>query len=320
MIVLSLFDGISCGQVAFERLGITFDGKNNIYLASEIKNFAIDTTQLHYPNTIQVGDVCKLHFDKVTNALYANCEKHDNKYYIGDKVLNGKPDIIIGGSPCQNFSALRATLGNKIDGLEGDKSKLFYEYLRLLHEINPKYFLLENIKMKPESKTELDNYLGVEGILINSKLVSFQTRPRYYWTNIPNVELPEDKNVSYQDYVDTDATRCKEATPNKTPSRIKMWNNGESKINTMRHSANLRHATTIGCITRKQDRCPNSGMMPYNGWARFLTRREQELAQTLPIGYCDHLSYNKACDVIGDGWTVDVIKHILSFIPKEDLC
>lgn len=81
MIVLSLFDGISCGQIAFERLGITFDGKNNIYLASEIKNFAIDTTQLHYPNTIQVGDVCKLHFDKATNALYSNCERHDNKYY-----------------------------------------------------------------------------------------------------------------------------------------------------------------------------------------------------------------------------------------------
>lgn len=81
MIVLSLFDGISCGQIAFERLGITFDGKNNIYLASEIKSFAIDTTQLHYPNTIQVGDVCKLHFDKATNALYANCERHDNKYY-----------------------------------------------------------------------------------------------------------------------------------------------------------------------------------------------------------------------------------------------
>lgn len=81
MIVLSLFDGISCGQVAFERLGITFDGNNNIYLASEIKDFAIDTTQLHYPSTIQVGDVCKLHFDKETNALYANCEKHDNKYY-----------------------------------------------------------------------------------------------------------------------------------------------------------------------------------------------------------------------------------------------
>lgn len=81
MIVLSLFDGISCGQIAFERLGITFDGKNNIYLASEIKNFAINTTQLHYPNTIQAGDVCRLHFDEATNALYANCERHDNKYY-----------------------------------------------------------------------------------------------------------------------------------------------------------------------------------------------------------------------------------------------
>ena len=81
MIVLSLFDGISCGQVAFERLGITFDGKNNKYLASEIKDFAIETTQLHYPNTIQVGDVTKLHYDKATNALYSGCNWIDNKCY-----------------------------------------------------------------------------------------------------------------------------------------------------------------------------------------------------------------------------------------------
>ena len=87
----------------------------------------------------------------------------------------------------------------------------------------------------------------------------------------------------------------------------------------MTKCANLINSDKVGCISRKQDRCPNSGMMPYNGWARFLTRREQELAQTLPIGYCNHLSYNKTCDVIGDGWTVDVIKHILSFIPKKDL-
>jgi DNA (cytosine-5)-methyltransferase 3A len=232
--------------------------------------------------------------------------------------LDSKPDIIIGGSPCQNFSTLRVTSGNGkvIDGLEGDKSVLFYEYLRLLKEIQPTYFLLENVRMHKDSKKELDNYLGVNGILIDSKLVSFQTRARYYWTNIPNVAPPQDKNISYQDYIDTNTARCDEATPNQTPSRIKMWHNGESKINTIRWCANLSNATKVGCLTRKQDRCPNSGMMPYNGWARFLTRREQEQAQTLPIGYCDHLSYNKTCDVIGDGWTVDVIKHILSFIPK----
>lgn len=81
MIVLSLFDGISCGQIAFERLGITFDGVNNVYIASEIKKHAIKTTQLHYPNTIQVGDVCKLHYDSATNALYKDCVFKDNKYY-----------------------------------------------------------------------------------------------------------------------------------------------------------------------------------------------------------------------------------------------
>ena len=321
MIVLSLFDGISCGQIAFERLGITFDGIKNKYIASEIKKIAIETTQLHYPNTIQVGDVCKLHYDSNTNALYKDCHCVDNKYYLGEKVCDGKPDIIIGGSPCQNFSTLRVTSGNGnvIDGLKGDKSVLFYEYLRLLKEIEPKYFLLENIRMRKDSKEELDNYLGVNGIMIDSKLVSYQTRARYYWTNIPNVTSPKDKHISYQDYIDTDIYRCDEAIPNKTPSRIRMWSNGESPINTMTKCANLINADKVGCISRKQDRCPNSGMMPYKGWCRFLTRREQEQAQTLPIGYCDHLSYNQACDVIGDGWTVDVIKHILNFIPKGDL-
>lgn len=206
-----------------------------------------------------------------------------------------------------------------IDGLKGDKSVLFYEYLRLLKEIQPKYFLLENIRMRKDSKEELDNYLGVNGIMINSKLVSYQTRARYYWTNIPNITPPKDKHISYQDYIDTDVHRCDEATPNKTPSRIRMWSNGESPINTMTKCANLINVDKVGCISRKQDRCPNSGMMPYKDWCRFLTRKEQEQAQTLPIGYCDHLSYNQACDVIGDGWTVNVIKHILNFIPEDEL-
>ena len=232
-------------------------------------------------------------------------------------MCDGKPDIIIGGSPCQNFSALRATSNLTIDGLKGNKSKLFYEYLRLLKEIKPKYFLLENVKMKKQDKKILDNYLGTEGILIDSKLLTYQTRARYYWTNIPNVIIPEDKHISFQDYKDTDAERCEESSPNRTPSRIRMWANGNGGSN--KTCKNITHADKVGCLSTKQDRAPNSGMIQHNDWVRYLTRREMEQAQTLPTGYCDHLSYNQACNVIGDGWTVDVIKHILNFIPKEIL-
>lgn len=230
-------------------------------------------------------------------------------------MLDGKPDIIIGGSPCQNFSILRASSNFVIDGLKGDKSKLFYEYLRLLREINPQYFLLENVRMKREMKEELDNYLHIKGMMIDSRLVSYQTRARYYWTNIPNVVIPEDKHISYQDYIDMNVDRCNEATPNRTPSRERMWADGHGGGN--KSCKNITYCDKVGCLTRKQDRAPNSGMIKYKDFARYLTRKEMEMAQTLPVGYCDHLSYNQACDVIGDGWTVDVIKHILSFIPKE---
>lgn len=233
------------------------------------------------------------------------------------KVCSDKIDIIIGGSPCQDFSVLKATGGSRRDGLNGDKSKLFYEYLRLLKEIRPQYFLLENVRMKTQHKNLLDDYLGVNGILIDSKLVSFQTRPRYYWTNIPNITLPKDKGVSFQDYKDTNIRRCNEASPNVTPSRIKMWAEGNGGA--FGTCKNITNADKVGCLSRKQDRAPNSGMIAYGNWCRYLTRREMERAQTLPLGYCDHLSYNQTCDVIGDGWTVDIIKHILSFIPKDDL-
>lgn len=231
-------------------------------------------------------------------------------------MIDGKPDIIIGGSPCQNFSNINITDGR---GLEGDKSKLFYEYLRLLKECAPKYWLLENVKMKNESKKQLDEYLGIEGMLIDSSLMSFQRRDRYYWTNIPNVKPPIDKGVSFQDYVDFDKERCDEAMPNKTPGRIKRWNCGNNKTSSMIKYANITHNDKVYCLLTQQDKTPNSGAIEYKDWMRYLTRREMEQAQTLPIGYCDHLSYNQACNVIGDGWTVDVVKHIFSFIPWEEM-
>lgn len=297
MNVLSLFDGISCGQVALERAGIKVDN----YYASEIKKHAIRVTQKHFPNTIQIGDVTKVKY------------KDGILYTENGEFKVGKINLLIGGSPCQNFSMARACM-YKINGLKGDKSKLFYEYLRILKEINPDYFLLENVKMKKESYEELNSYLGVKGILIDSELVSFQKRPRIYWSNIPNITIPEDKHINFQDYKDTDHDYCNQFKVKRTPSREKMWNNGQGRNSTLKSCANVTNSNKVYCLTRKQDRCPNSGLIEFDDFCRYLTRREIELAQTLPIGYTDDLSYRQMQDVCGDGWTVDVIAHIFSFL------
>ena len=295
MNVLSLFDGMSCGQLALERAGIKVDK----YYASEIKKHAIKVTMDNYPDTIQLGDVTKIQYN-------------DGILYTENGNFNvGKIDLLIGGSPCQDFSLL------KVDGkgLEGDKSKLFYEYLRLLKEVKPKYFLLENVKMKKESRIQLNQYLGVEGIDINSSLVSYQNRPRIYWTNIPNVTLPKDKNINFQDFKIVDKEICKKYKVKRTPSREQMWNNGNGKTS-LRSCHNITNSEKIHCVTRKQDRSPNSGLIEFEDFCRYLTREELEMAQTVPLGYTNCVSYNQAQDLLGDGWTVDIIAHIFSFIKE----
>lgn len=249
-----------------------------------------------------------MRYDNDKGILYTE----SNKYNIG------KIDILIGGSPCQDFSILNAMAQcNKEKlGLGGDKSKLFYEYLRLKEEINPTYFLLENVKMNKESENQLNEYMKVNGLHINSKLVSYQSRPRIYWTNIEGVVLPEDRNISFQDYKDTDFEYCSKFKMNPTKSRVKMWNDGKGRIS-MGSCSNITLSDKIGCVTRKQDRCPNSGLIKFDGFGRYLTTRELEIAQTVPIGYTSCVSKNQSQDLLGDGWTVDVIAHIFSFLPKE---
>lgn len=180
MNVLSLFDGISCGQAALERAGIKVDK----YYASEIDKYAIQVTQKNYPDTVQIGDVTKV--------------SYENGILEYENVMQdvGKIDLLIGGSPCQGFS-----FAGKQLNFEDERSKLFFEYVRLLEETKPKYFLLENVKMKKEYQDVITKYLGVEPILIDSALVSAQTRKRLYWTNIPNVEQPEDKGIMLKDIV-----------------------------------------------------------------------------------------------------------------------
>lgn len=172
MNILSLFDGISCGQIALQRAGIKYEK----YFASEIDKYAIQITQNNFPETIQLGDV--------------------NKYTDWDLP---KIDLLIGGSPCQDLSVSKKDR----QGLKGERSKLFYIYVECLKRFNPKYFLLENVNSMPkEAKDEITKLLGVEPIMINSALVSAQQRKRLYWTNIPGITQPDDKHIYLKDVLE----------------------------------------------------------------------------------------------------------------------
>ena len=281
--VLSLFDGISCGQIALHKLGI----KVNKYYASEINKNSILITKKNYPNTIQLGDVRNIQTSELP-----------------------KINLLFGGSPCQSFS----TIGNN-KGFQG-KSGLFYEYVRLLRKINPTYFLFENVRMKKEWQDIISTELGVEPIVINSSLVSAQNRIRLYWTNIPNIRLPFNKNIFLKDVVENIVKpklirSFRNYVPNNFPLFVDPYN--KSAINSGK-STTLRLNVFNGNMWIKCD----------NGY-RNLTVKECEKLQTLPLGYTDikNISDSSKKKVIGDGWTVDVISHILSHIPlaensKED--
>ena len=300
MNVLSLFDGMSCGQIALNRAGIKYDN----YFASEIDKNAIKVTKTNYPNTIHIGDVTKVSYKDGILETETGC------YKVGI-------DLVIGGSPCQSFS-IASTNGKKDykpPGLEG-KSRLFYEYLRILKEVedcnSEVKWLLENVKMSENSKLQLDTYLGVCGVYINSNLVSFQNRSRYYWSNIP-FSVPSDKGIDFQNHKEEGDLSMYKLNP--TPSRIKMWSNGVGRNNSA-GCANVTHARKIYCLTTKQDRAPNSGLVEYEDFCRYLTRQELEQAQTVPIGYTDCLSYGQMQSVLGNGWTVDVIAHIFKGLKE----
>ncbi len=170
MNVLSLFDGMSCGMIALDRLGIKVDN----YYASEIDKYAMQVSAANYPEIIQVGDITKLDLSTLP-----------------------KIDLVMGGSPCQGFS-----LAGKQLAFDDPRSMLFFEFVKCVKELNPKYFLLENVRMKKEYLDIISEYMGVEPIFINSSLVSAQSRQRYYWTNIPNVEQPEERGIVLRDILE----------------------------------------------------------------------------------------------------------------------
>ncbi len=171
MRVLSLFDGISVAQQALKELGVL-----PTYYASEIDKYAISITQKNHPNAVQMGSVLEINSPDYQDI-----------------------DLLIGGSPCQDLSIAKKNR----QGLSGSRSGLFWEYVRILQEVKPKYFVLENVNSMPkEAKQVITEALGVEPIMINAALVSAQNRKRLFWTNIPNVTLPEDKGILLRDILE----------------------------------------------------------------------------------------------------------------------
>jgi len=297
--VLSLFDGISCGQIALERIGY----KVNKYFASEIKKHAIKCTNNNYPQTIQLGDVRNICYSK-------NCIEVDD----GDSRTKFNIDTIhlfLAGSPCKGISRLNKNQ----TGLEHVESRLFYEAVKILREVqddNPNvYFLFENTHGNREAVEIITETLGVNPISINSRLVSAQNRPRYYWTNIPDITQPTDKGITTKDVFDfsgdvVDKHRVKWLESESGRNSIKM---GYTKVNPYPKS---------GCITASGHKKWNENYLFKDGTYYYLSQTELEKLQTLPIGYTSMLNYDEAYDCIGDGWTVDVIAHILKniVIPK----
>ena len=405
--VLSLFDGMSCGQIALDQLGIPV--KN--YFAAEIDKFAIKVAQANYPDTIHVGDVKDIH----------TIDGH----LVDDFCFLHKIDLLIGGSPCQGFS-----FAGKQLNFDDPRSKLFFEYVRLLKALKPKYFLMENVKMSKQSQQIITDYLGVEPIEINSNLVSAQNRRRLYWTNIPVDGLPEDKGIVLADiledgFTDRDKSYCLDAsyykgggasnvrlyfeksrrqivfgsginvigeatdikgresirrvygTDGKSPTLLattggntqpkvcvkgarivnrRLDERGKRQDNNkdipLKAQLELRLDDKAGCLTTVQKdsvlaypkilqraRGYNKGglkaldgktpTLSTSAWEhnnhltldegttwRKLTLTECERLQTVPDGYTDHVSNTQRYKMLGNGWTVDVIKHIFGGLTQ----
>lgn len=330
MNVLSLFDGMSCGQIALNRQAIKYGN----YYASEIDKYAIKVTQANYPNTIQLGDVRHI---TASNLLPIH--------------------LLIGGSPCQGFS-----FAGKGLNFEDERSKLFFEFVRLLkecREINPGVkFLLENVRMTKKNEQVINNYLGCRPIRLNSALVSAQNRERFYWTNIPVADIPKNKFLSLSDILDNgegviknmgifsernDKSMCIDANYFKgvdnhgQRTMVRCINPKEGQGKRI-YDVNGKSPTMSGHAlsdlkvkqTQQQNRvydidfkmtslCNGLGSrhnIKEENEVRKLTPIECEKLQTVPDNYTNHVSNSQRYKMLGNGWTVDIIAHIFSFIKQ----
>ena len=315
--VLSVFDGMSCGQIALNKCGIKYHN----YFASEIDKHAIKVTQDNYPDTIQLGNIRNINLKDLPSI-----------------------DLMIGGSPCQGFS----TSGKRL-GFEDWRSKLFFEYVKILKEIKPKYFLLENVKMKKTDQDIMSKYLDTEPIEINSSLVSAQNRKRLYWTNIPNIEAPRNKNIFFKSITEGAREDLGLAT-RENNIVIPKDSTSEFFVSAQHHSScgliflgalmgknvkrridsNKSSAGTFPQGYRVYSEYGNSPTIRTTGFSDFfeiknvirrITKLECERLQTVPDNYTKSVSSAQAMKMLGNGWTVDVITHIFKeLLNDKDFC
>lgn len=307
MNVLSLFDGMSCGQIALERAGINV----NKYYAAELDKHAIKVTQANYPNTIQLGDVTKWRDWAIDWASI---------------------DLLIGGSPCQGFS-----FAGKQLAFDDPRSKLFFVYVDILNHIksvNPNVkFLLENVRMKKEYLEVITEQLGVEPEPINSSLVSAQNRQRYYWANW-EFEQPEDKGIVLADILEDTGMIGPSAIRGRRLNKATILGRGlndKGKREDYNKEIPITQCLEVRATNRDKSNCLTTvakdnvlTSMPIgrhpdafkrNLPFRYYTIKECCRLQTVPENYFDGVaSENQIRKMLGNGWTVDVIAHIFNSI------
>ena len=277
--VLSCFDGMSCGRIALERAGIEVDN----YFSSEIDPYAIKIANKNYPQDEgnRLGNILEV---KASNLP--------------------KIDLLIGGSPCQGFS-----FAGKQLNFDDERSKLFFEYIRLLEECKPKYFLLENVKIKREYQDIITRYLGVEPILINSSVVSAGSRPRLYWTNIPYTEINKQEiklnDILIDGYSNRDKSHCIDANYGRgTNLRRYLYRGSRQVIFTDKEFMKKLFDNKPSI-----EECNIIGNENKDKWRKLLPI-ECERIQTVPDNYTEGVPDFWRYHMLGNGWTVDVIAHI----------
>lgn len=294
MKILSLCDGISGGQQAFDMLGVKFDGVENKYYASEIAEYSIKVTQKNYPSTIQIGDMTKL-----TNDYLDSLEEID---------------VLLSGTPCKSLS--RTHIGNYNEGLDGS-SKLFWDFVRIKNHIKPKYFLFENVEsMKDSDRDIITEALGVQPIMINSSLFTAQDRKRYYWTNIPILPLPEESPLVLKDIM---IHNPDEKLFYKQDFEFHGWDKKQiATLNLKCHDIGKRvYNPNMKCATLTAVTGGYQEKKVYdNGRCRKLTPLEYERLQGMKDNYTEGIANSKRYCACGDGWTIPVIIHILKGLKE----
>ena len=285
MNILSLFDGMSCGQIALKKLKIPYDN----YYASEIDAHAMYITQKNFPATIQLGNIKELS--------------------SADLKSLPKIDLLMGGSPCQGFS-----FGGKGLNFDDPRSKLFFDFAKILEKINPKYFLLENVRMNKKSQDIISGILGMEPIKINSSLVSAQNRVRLYWTNIIVDGTLKDEGLVLENILEKEVN-IKYLAGEKLQQGYEGGNqlnpNFKSQCNTIYNRDGKFGTLCAGTHGYSFGYVP---INDFNYTFRKLTPLECERLQTVPDNYTSGVSDTQRYKMLGNGWTIDVICHILKNI------